>query len=154
MNLETIAVLLSQATSGDVIVDDAPVAPFHPQAFSFYDETPRRSPTLSGSPPILETLLAFNEAGDFVKLRIERMRDTVYYFNLDYANGTCGYVTGQGLVCEKGSDAESVFIQNALADVVRLASGPLLGVMTAVRSAKLELSSGCQDMLRQELFGA
>lgn len=159
MTTNAIKRLLTDAMGGQVGVNEAPDAPFHPRAafhpraFSFYIENAVNAPALSRT-PIFDLLMTFNEAGDSEVHRIERKGQMVFYFNVDNMSDNANFVSGQGLVCVRGSADEDQFIQAALVAATDSAVGPLRSALWAISEAKRALPPSYVAALRKELFGS
>lgn len=131
--------------------DDA----FHPEAVLFYNEEPRSAFVGMVQPPIFETNLLLGEMDDDRKYRLERDGEWLVYtrYERSTSDGTT-WVTGQAIACPAGSDAESEFVRNAMADVMAAASEPLRCAMQAMRDAKLALSESDARQLSEDVFGS
>ena len=137
-----------------VVVDPQGDDLFHPQAVTFYCENPNSSFSGFTTQPIFDTNLLLGDMDDDRKYRLERHGQFLLYtrYEASSGNGT-HWATGQALVCEPGSDAESVFSVNAMADVAWAASEPLRCAMEAMRKSSLSLSHGFEGHLKSAVFG-
>lgn len=138
-----------------VIAYDGGDHPYHPQAVHFSADEPDADFTGFGGKELLEVNLITDETDDDHKYRIERAGDLLIYVAYDRDSSRCTYSAGgQALVCEEGSDAESVFLANVAVDIVSEAAGPLRSVTSALRDAGITLSPTYQATLVKQLFNS
>lgn len=152
-SIDRIESVLTELLGEDTIVHNESDL-FHPLAAVFYNEEP--NPDFSGLPKAKElfsTNLLLHENDDSKKRVLQRKGDLLVYLRIDEDSGGAYYVTGQAILCEAGTDQETVFVANALADAAEEAAEPLQGVLQGARDANLTLSHVFLDTLRKTLFG-
>lgn len=153
-SIDRIEAELTSAVGDDTVVHNEDTQLFHPCAVVFYNEDPDADfAGLARSKELFSTNLLLNENDDSKKRVIQRKGDLLAYFRIDEDSSGAYYVTGQAILCDAGTDEESVFVANALADAAEEAAEPLQGVLQGAREANLALSHVFLDTLRKTLFG-
>ena len=138
------------------VVDDAPEAgmAFHPQAVTFYNESPKSNFAGFADQAMFQTNLLLGEMDSDRKYRLERAGTYLLFTRYESSRGDGTFwATGQALDGAAGSDAERAFCQAAMEDVMRAASEPLRCAMEHMREAGLTLSAQDDKDLRTAIFG-
>ena len=150
--LDRIERQLETKLGDETVVFDDDDKRFHPQAVSFYNDSP--SPDFAGfsKVSIFDTLLAFGECDDSRSYRIERKGDLVTFVNYDGDKSGAYNAVGQALECAAGSDAESVFIAQAMTRIVEDAAAPLLELMDKIRNTAACRSPAYEEVLKARIF--
>ncbi len=154
-HLDLVQELVNDALGDEGYAHDEGSNRFHPQSLHFYSDDPDADFDGFTAKPIFEVNLVTDENDDDHKYRLERKDGVLFYTVYHRGSDRCTYnAAGQALVCEPGSDAESVFCTQAAADVALEAASPLRSAMDAIRQGGLQLSHTVQQELVKQLFGA
>jgi hypothetical protein len=139
------AVLLKQAGLAGVRLHEREDGA--PAGWLFSCEEPDSEFESLGGQVLFQADLMVDESDDYDSCRVERVGELIVASRSRVVGRDATYVGGSVAACEAGSDAEKLFIADALDDFMQRAVGPVASIVEAAKKGGLKMSEDSTEEL-------